>query len=91
LNDVSIIPPNGLCYWRWGGRGFCLRAEKLKARKMLKKAEDPQRPVYAVLAGFDFLPFYILRVAVTPKPARYSITPNVRSNIKAKPASNKMP
>jgi len=24
--------------WRWGGRGFCLGAEKLEARKMLVNA-----------------------------------------------------
>jgi len=29
-------------YWRWGGRGLCLGAEKLEARKMFEKtAESP--------------------------------------------------
>ena len=25
--------PNGLRYWRWGGRGFCLGAEKTRSQK----------------------------------------------------------
>ena len=25
--------PNGLRYWRWGGRGLCLRAEKTRSQK----------------------------------------------------------
>jgi hypothetical protein len=27
----SLKPSNGLRYWRWGGRGICLEAEKLEA------------------------------------------------------------
>jgi hypothetical protein len=25
--------PNGLRYWRWGGRGLCLGAEKTRSQK----------------------------------------------------------
>jgi len=25
---LHLLPPNGLRYWRWGGRGLCLGAGK---------------------------------------------------------------
>lgn len=44
---------NGLRYWRWGGRGQCLRAEKnSKPEKCLKMRQNPQRPVHALLGVF---------------------------------------
>jgi len=53
------IPPsleslaNGLRYWRWGGRGLCLGAEKnSKQEKCSKMRRNPQRPVHAVLGRF---------------------------------------
>jgi hypothetical protein len=43
LSDIAFIslsyeckiiqPPNGLRYWRWGGRGLCLGAEKTRSQK----------------------------------------------------------
>ena len=40
--------PNGLRYWRWGGRGLCLGTEKnSKPEKYSKTAQTPQRPVLA--------------------------------------------
>ena len=33
---------NGLRYWRWGGRGYCLGVEKTRSQKMLvNRAESP--------------------------------------------------
>jgi hypothetical protein len=34
------LAANGLRYWRWGGRGLCLGAKKLEAKKMLEKAAE---------------------------------------------------
>jgi hypothetical protein len=31
--DLTKHTPNGLRYWRWGGRGFCLGAEKTRSQK----------------------------------------------------------
>jgi len=31
IDDVSL--PDGLRYWRWGGRGLCLGAEKIQSQK----------------------------------------------------------
>jgi hypothetical protein len=28
-----VLVPNGLRYWRWGGHGLCLRAEKTRSQK----------------------------------------------------------
>jgi hypothetical protein len=43
LPGITIVPPNGSRYWRWGGRGFCLEQEKPEARKMLEnRAESRQ-------------------------------------------------
>jgi hypothetical protein len=44
-------PPNGLRYWRWGGHGFCLGAEKTRSPKNTENAQTPQRPVHAVLGA----------------------------------------
>jgi len=32
--------PNGVRYWRWGGRGFCWGAEKTRSQKILEKAAE---------------------------------------------------
>jgi len=34
-------PPNGSRYWRWGGIGFCLGAEKTRIQKNAGKRRAP--------------------------------------------------
>ena len=36
-----VFDSNGWRYWRWGGRGLCLGAEKCS-----KLPQNPQRPVH---------------------------------------------
>ena len=53
----NSLLPNGWRYWRWGGRGLCLGAEKLEARNMLavgaaRAKRSPRRPVHALLGVF---------------------------------------
>jgi hypothetical protein len=33
LKYLLIERPNGLRYWRWGGRGLCLGAEKTRSEE----------------------------------------------------------
>jgi hypothetical protein len=33
LHLLFALPSNGLRYWRWGGRGLCLGAEKTRSQK----------------------------------------------------------
>jgi hypothetical protein len=48
-----LCAPNGLCYWRWGGRGLCYGAEKTRSQKDTRKCRTvPQRPVHALLGVF---------------------------------------
>jgi hypothetical protein len=37
---VARQTPNGVRYWRWGGRGFCLGAGKTRSQKMLENAAE---------------------------------------------------
>ena len=55
---------NGLRYWRQGGRGFCLGAEKTRSQpvldgqsseKCLKMPQNPRRPVHAMLYAIRYL------------------------------------
>jgi len=51
--STRIVTPNGVRYWRWGGRGFCLGAGKNpKLEKCPKMPQNPQRPVHALLGAF---------------------------------------
>ena len=36
---IRILTYNGLRYWQVGGRGQCLEAEKLEARKLLENSQ----------------------------------------------------
>jgi hypothetical protein len=45
--------PNGLRYLRWGGDGEAVQPEKCSGvGNCLKNAQNPQRQVHALLAGF---------------------------------------
>jgi hypothetical protein len=44
--------PNGLRYWRWGGRRNAVQTDKATSvEKCLKMPQNPQRPVHALLGG----------------------------------------
>jgi hypothetical protein len=40
IDRKKNVPSNGLRYWQVGGRGLCLGAEKLEARKMLENGDE---------------------------------------------------
>jgi len=45
-------PPNGLGYWRWGGRGEPPPSVKSGGvENCLRCTQNPRRPVHAVLGG----------------------------------------
>ena len=47
-----LLLANGLRYWHWGGRGFCLGSRKNpKPEKRLKTAQNPASRLHAVLGG----------------------------------------
>ena len=41
FNYYTIETPNGLRYWRWGGRGLCLGAEKTRSQNALDAESSP--------------------------------------------------
>jgi len=50
---VKVQLPNGLRYWRWGGRRNAVQTEKTNSvENCLKMRQNPQRPVHAVLGVF---------------------------------------
>jgi|CXWL01.1.fsa_nt_gi hypothetical protein len=54
IGNYFMLPPNGLRYWRWGGRGLCLGAEKTRSHAYAKRLmrsvlQNPQRSVRALL------------------------------------------
>jgi hypothetical protein len=50
---ISLLPPNGLRYLRWGGDGEAVQPEKGSGvGNCLRLAQNPQRQVHALLGAF---------------------------------------
>ena len=62
--------PNGLRYWRWGGRGLCLGAGKTRSRKLLENgAESPASSAPWNDSGRSFSTRELLPIERLPKGA----------------------